>query len=115
MNTNRHESPEPPQVCSIQRMIRRLVGWLNRITSPEGCTAVDAQKLREFNHGLALENARLREVLAGSINSTSLLVEVMRGNITEEWAVEIERLRAVAGGEKAPNAPHEPNGAKTQD
>ena len=32
-----------------------LVRWLNRITSPEGCTAVDARKLREYNHGLANE------------------------------------------------------------
>lgn len=32
-----------------------LVRWLNRITSPEGCTAVDARKLREYNHSLANE------------------------------------------------------------
>lgn len=34
-------------------MFKRLTRWLNLITSPEGCTAVDARKLREYNHGLA--------------------------------------------------------------
>ena len=37
------------------RKFNALVRWLNRITSPEGCTAVDARKLREYNHGLADE------------------------------------------------------------
>jgi regulator of replication initiation timing len=37
--------------------------WLNRVTSPEGCTAVDARKLREYNHNLAIENDALRERL----------------------------------------------------
>lgn len=40
---------------AVSRRVKRLVGWLNRITSPEGCTAVDARKLREYNHGLANE------------------------------------------------------------
>lgn len=30
---------------------------------PEGCTPADAQMLRQANHGLADENARLRRVL----------------------------------------------------
>jgi 23S rRNA C2498 (ribose-2'-O)-methylase RlmM len=33
--------------------------WLNAMTADEGCTMVDARKLREYNHGLAEENARI--------------------------------------------------------
>lgn len=65
--------------------------------------AGDMQKLREFNHGLAQENWELRQVLAGKIHSPALITEVMRGNLTEEWAVEIERLRAELGELQAPS------------
>lgn len=37
-------------------MFNRFKRWLNRITSPEGCTAVDARKLREYNHDLGIWN-----------------------------------------------------------
>ncbi len=44
-----------PKTNVTRSRFNSLVQWLNRITSPEGCTAVDARKLREFNHGLADE------------------------------------------------------------
>ena len=44
-----------PTFGEFPRVIRPLVMWLNRITSPEGCTAVDARKLKGYNHGLADE------------------------------------------------------------
>ena len=44
-------------------MIFKFRMWLNAITADEGCTMVDARKLREYNHGLAEENARLREAV----------------------------------------------------
>jgi hypothetical protein len=36
-------------------VLQPFVRFLNRITSPEGCTAVDARKLKDYNHGLADE------------------------------------------------------------
>ena len=36
-------------------VLQPLVRFLNRITSPEGCTAVDARKLKDYNHELANE------------------------------------------------------------
>ena len=39
--------------------MKRLQRFLNRIFSPERCTAVDARKLRQINHGLADEIDRL--------------------------------------------------------
>lgn len=36
-----------------------LVRWVNRVTSPEGCTAVDARKLKQFNFQLGMENHNL--------------------------------------------------------
>jgi len=43
----------------IQYLLNLLAGWLNVITSPEGCTAVDARKLREYNQNLAKETWEL--------------------------------------------------------
>lgn len=43
----------------VRRLVRFLRGWINRMTSPPGCTAVDAEKLRKYNHGLAEENHTL--------------------------------------------------------
>ena len=39
-----------------------VAGWNNRHL-PEGCTPEDAKKLREFNHDLAAENQKLRDLL----------------------------------------------------
>ena len=44
-------------------LLGRLAGWLNVKTSPVGCTAVDARKLREFNHGLAIEISEMTSLL----------------------------------------------------
>ena len=52
----------------FSRTLKSLVGRLNVATSPEGCTAVDARKLREYNHGLAEENGELRIALQHAIN-----------------------------------------------
>lgn len=41
--------------------LRSLKNGINRMTSPPGCTAVDAEKLRDYNHGLAEENDILQE------------------------------------------------------
>lgn len=45
------------------RLVRPLRLWINAVTSDEGCTMVDARKLRDYNHGLAAENERLRWLL----------------------------------------------------
>lgn len=45
----------------VHRLVRPLRIWLNAATADEGCTMVDARRLREYNHGLAEENERLRE------------------------------------------------------
>jgi len=47
----------------LWRWVRRLRLWLNAATADEGCTMVDARKLREYNHGLSDENERLRDAL----------------------------------------------------
>lgn len=52
-----------PKERWLNRLIRPFRLWLNRITADEGCTTVDARKLREYNHGLAEENSRYREAL----------------------------------------------------
>jgi len=49
----------------------KIITWLKRSlnvwSSPEGCTAVDAQKLRQYNHSLAIENNRMALRLAKEI------------------------------------------------
>lgn len=48
---------------ALWRFVRPFRLWLNAATSDDGCTMVDARKLREYNHGLAVENERLRDAL----------------------------------------------------
>jgi hypothetical protein len=50
--------------------------WINVITSDEGCTSADARKLREYNHGLSDENARLREALREALDGAAYTVSV---------------------------------------
>ena len=47
----------------LWRLVRPLRRWINAVTSDEGCTMVDARKLRYYNHGLAADNERLRWLL----------------------------------------------------
>ena len=37
---------------------------INRISSPEGCTAVDARKVKEYNRALAIEIDQLKASIA---------------------------------------------------
>lgn len=61
-NTKHAEAcPDDPRG---RRTLERLVSWINRLTSPEGCTARDARVLRSANHILASRlNAREVEVI----------------------------------------------------
>ena len=43
--------------------MNKIKQYLNRLTSDEGCTSVDARKLRQANHGLADENQKLKTAL----------------------------------------------------
>ena len=52
--------------------------WLNSITSDEGCTTVDARKLKDYNFGLAMENDALKKRLRDFI--TDLEIEQLMAN-----------------------------------
>lgn len=63
----------------------RFVLWLNRITSPEGCTATDARVLRLVNHSLVEDAASVRDQLR-QIYNTSLRFT----NAVKDACVEIQ-------------------------
>ena len=46
--------------------------WLNRITSDEGCTTVDARKLKDYNFGLAVENEALKKRLRDFVSDLEM-------------------------------------------
>lgn len=63
--------PASPPV--IRRgVLGRLISWINRLTSPEGCTAWDAQVLRNANH-----------ILSSRLDARGLVVARLKGELEE--------------------------------
>lgn len=49
--------------------MNKLTRWINKATSPEGCTAVDARRSKKHNFDLAIEGEERRQLLKAIVEA----------------------------------------------